>query len=189
VSSPPVVVLVEGASDRAALSTLAERHGRDLAGEDIEIVVMNGVTNTRAFASRYGPLGAGVRLLGLYDAPDEAIVRRGLAAAGMGTALEVDSLSALGFHQCFADLEDELIRALGVDGVEAVIEAAGEGRSLRLLAGMPAQRGWTRQALLRRFLGSQSGRKARYARLMVEALPADRVPDPLAAVLAGVVVP
>jgi hypothetical protein len=186
---PRVIVLVEGASDRAALLTLAERYSRDLTAEDVDIVVMNGVTNTRAVACRYGPLGAGVRLLGLYDAPDEAIVRRGLAAAGFGTALEGDSLSRLGFHQCSADLEDELIRALGIDGVEAVIEAAGEARSLRLLAGMPAQRGWSRHELVRRFLGSQSGRKARYARLMVEAMPADRVPDPLAAVLAAVVVP
>ena len=185
-TEPRVVVLVEGASDRTALLTLAERCGRDLTAEGVDIVAMNGVTNTRAFASRYGPLGAGVHLVGLYDAPDEAIVRRGLAAAGWGTALDDGDLSELGFHRCSADLEDELIRALGVEGVEAVIEAAGEGRSLRLLAGMPAQRGWSRHALLRRFLGSQSGRKARYARLMVEALPVGRVPDPLAAVLAAV---
>jgi hypothetical protein len=185
VSEPRVVVLVEGASDRIALTTLAGRLGRDLTAEGVEIVVMNGVTNTRAFASRYGPRGSGVRLTGLYDAPDEAIVRRGLSAAGL-SALSPSGLSGLGFHPCHADLEDELIRALGVEGAEAVIEAAGEGRSLRLLAGMPAQRGWSRHALLRRFLGSQSGRKARYARLMVEALPADRVPGPLAAVLAAV---
>jgi hypothetical protein len=189
VVKPGAVVLVEGESDRIALQTLAARSGRDLADEGVDVVVMNGVTNTRAFASRLGPRGSGLRLLGLYDAPDEAIVRRGLAAAGLSSALEPDGLSKLGFHQCSADLEDELIRALGVSGVEAVIEAAGEARSLRLLAGMPAQRGWTRVELLRRFLGSQSGRKARYARLMVEALAADRVPDPLAAVLAAVAAP
>ena len=67
----------------------------------------------------------------------------------------------MGFYGCSTDLEDELIRALGTDGVEAVIDAAGEAQSLRLLAGMPAQRGWTRVAVLRRFLGSRSGRKAR----------------------------
>lgn len=186
VTEPRVVVLVEGASDRAALLTLAERCGRDLTAEGVEVVAMNGVTNTRAFASRYGPPGAGARLVGLYDAPDEAIVRRGLAGAGWSTALDDSDLSALGFHRCSVDLEDELIRALGVEGVEAVIEAAGEGRSLRLLAAMPAQRGWSRHAVVRRFLGSQSGRKARYARLLVEALPAGQVPEPLAAVLAAV---
>jgi hypothetical protein len=125
-------------------------------------------------------------LVGLYDADEEAKLRHGLAAAGLVAALEPDGPSALGFFKCSADLEDELIRALGAEGVEAVIEAAGEARSLRLLAGMPAQRGWTREAVLRRFLGVRSGRKARYAALLVEALEPERVPEPLASVLARV---
>ena len=181
--TPRAVVLVEGNSDRVALHTLAERRGRDLAAEGVEVVAMGGITNTRAFASHYGPRGLGVPLAGLYDAPEEAKLRHGLAAAGLGAALEPDGLTGLGFYRCSADLEDELIRALGVEAVEAVIEAAGEARSLRLLAGMPAQRGWTREAVIRRFLGSRSGRKARYAELLVDALEPGRVPEPLAAVL------
>ena len=180
------VVLVEGNSDRVALHTLAQCRGRDLAAEGIDVVAMGGITNTRAFASRYGPHGLGVPLAGLYDAADEAKLRRGLVAAGVGAALEPDGLRGLGFYTCSADLEDELIRALGVEGVEAVIEAAGEANSLRLLAGMPAQRDWTREAVLRRFLGVRSGRKARYAALLVEALEPSRVPEPLAALLARV---
>ena len=180
------VVLVEGNSDRVALRTLAARRGRDLAGEGIEVVAMGGITNTRAFASRYGPRGLGVRLAGLYDVPETAQLRRGLAAAGLTTAFEPDGPERLGFYGCSADLEDELLRALGVEAVEAVIDEAGETGSLRLLARMPAQRGWTREAVLRRFFTSQSGRKARYARLLVEALEPDRVPAPLAAVIARV---
>jgi hypothetical protein len=180
------VVLVEGESDRIALETLAARSGRDLAAEGIEVVAMGGITNTRAYASRYGPLGSDVPLAGLYDAPDQAIVRRGLAAAGLGHALGTDDLAALGFHQCSVDLEDELIRALGAAAVEAVIAEAGEARSLRLLERMPAQRGWSRDALLHRFLGVRSGRKARYAELLVEALDPDRAPLPLVAVLSRV---
>ena len=180
---PRAVVLVEGNSDRVALHTLAGRSGRDLAAEGIDVVAMGGITNTRAFASRYGPHGLGVPLAGLYDEPEEEKVRHGLAAGGLDAALEPDGLSGLGFYKCSADLEDELIRALGVEAVEAVIEAAGEARSLRLLAGMPAQRDWTREAVLRRFFGSQSGRKARYAALMVEALEPGREPEPLVAVL------
>jgi hypothetical protein len=183
---PRAVVLVEGISDRVALQALAARQGRDLDAEGIEVVAMGGITNTRTFALRYGPLGLGVRLAGLYDVPDETKVRHGLAAAGLGTALEPDGLPALGFYGCVADLEDELIRALGVDAVEAVIEGAGDSRSLRLLSGMPAQRDWTREAVLRRFLGAGSGRKARYAALLVDALAPDRVPEPLAEVLARV---
>ncbi|MBM7798733.1 hypothetical protein JOE57_001654 [Microlunatus panaciterrae] len=180
------VVLVEGNSDRVALRTLAERQGRDLADEGIEVVAMGGITNTRAFASRYGPRGLGVRLAGLYDAAEEPQLRRGLAAAGLSAALAPDGPSDLGFYGCAADLEDELIRALGVEAVEAVIEAAGEARSLRLLAGMPAQRDWPREAVLRRFLGVRSGRKARYAALLVEAMDHRHVPQPLAAVLGRV---
>ena len=179
-------MLVEGESDRVAVNTLAARRGRDLAKEGVLVVAMGGITNTRAFASRYGPRGLGLPLAGLYDAPDEAKLQHGLAAAGLRSALEAGGPSRLGFYKCSADLEDELIRALGVEGVEAVIEAAGETRSLRLLSLMPAQRGWTRVALLRRFLGSRSGRKARYAGLFVEALDPDRVPKPLASVLSHV---
>jgi hypothetical protein len=184
--SPRAVVLVEGNSDRVALLTLAQRSGRDLAAEGIDIVAMGGITNTRAFASRYGPRGLDVPLAGLYDAPEEAKVRQGLAAGGFPAALDPEALPGLGFFKCTADLEDELIRALGVEGVEAVIDEAGEARSLRLLAGMPVQRDWTREAVLRRFLGVRSGRKARYAALLVEALEPGRIPDPLAAVLAWV---
>ena len=184
--TPRVVVLVEGNSDRVALRTLARRLGRDLSAGGVEVVAMGGITNTRAFASRYGPRGLGIPLVGLYDAAEEAKLRHGLAAAGLAAALEPDGPSGLGFYKCSADLEDELIRALGPDGVEAVIESAGDGRALRLLAGMPAQRDWTRLAILHRFLGSQAGRKARYAELLVDALDPHHVPEPLAAVLARV---
>lgn len=179
-------MLVEGDSDRTALQALARRQGLDLVAADVEVVPMGGITNIRTFASHLGPRGLGLRLAGLYDAPDVARVCRGLAAAGLPQALDPDALPGLGFFACHADLEDELIRAHGTDGVERVIEAAGETRSLRLLAGMPAQRGWTRVALLRRFLGSRSGRKARYAGLLVEALEPGRVPPPLGALLASV---
>ena len=167
-------MLVEGESDRAALLTLATRQGRDLAAQRIEVVSMGGITNTRAFATRFGPPGLDVPLAGLYDAADEDKLVRGLAAAGVAAA---------SFFRCTADLEDELIRALGVDAVEAVIEEAGESRSLRLLAGMPAQRGWTRVQLLRRFIGSRSGRKAKYAALLTQALEPGREPAPLTALL------
>ena len=136
-----------------ALHALADERRSVPHGEGVEVVPMGGITNTRAFASRYGPRGLGLPLAGLYDAPAEATLRHGLVAAGLGAAPEPDGLPTLGFFACSVDLEDELIRALGVEAVEAVIEEAGEGRSIRLLANMPAQRGWTRQAVLRRFLG------------------------------------
>ena len=186
VTMPRAVVLVEGNSDRVALHTLAERCGRDLTAEGVAVVAMDGVTNTRAFVSRYGPQGLDIPIAGLYDAAEEATVRRGLAAAGLAGALEPNGPGELGFYGCSVDLEDELIRALGAEAVEAVIEAAGEAQSLRLLTRMPAQRGWPREAVLRRFLGSRSGRKARYAALLVGALEPGRAPPPLEAVLSRV---
>jgi hypothetical protein len=186
VTTPRAVVLVEGNSDRVALHALAGLRGLDLAAGGVEVVAMSGITNTRTFASRYGPRGLGLRLSGLYDAGEEAKVRHGLAAAGLPDALARGGPAVLGFHKCSSDLEDELIRALGVDAVEAVIEGAGDSRSLRLLSGMPAQRDWTREAVLRRFLGAGSGRKARYAALLVDALQHGSEPEPLKAVLARV---
>ncbi len=185
-TEPRAVVLVEGNSDRVALQTLATRLGRDLHSEGVEVVPMGGITNTRSFAQRYGPAGLDLPLAGLFDCAEETTLRRGLAAAGLSAALEPGGLAGLGFYGCSADLEDELVRSLGADRVEAVVEAAGEARSLRLLAGMPAQRGRPREAVLRRFLGVRSGRKARYAALLVGAADQDRVPAPLVAVLARV---
>lgn len=179
----PTVVLVEGRSDRIALEALARLLGRDLAAEGTRVLAMGGITNTRAFALRHGPLGEGARLAGLYDAPEERRVRGGLAQAGMPEA-RTAALEPLGFFRCTLDLEDELIRALGADRVQAVITAAGETASLERLAQMPAQRGWSREAVLRRFFGSRSGRKAIYARLLVEALDPVAAPRPLAALLA-----
>lgn len=170
-------MLVEGESDRLALHAAAGLRGRDLAADGVEVLAMGGVTNLRSFATRFGPRGLGVPLAGLYDAPEEAIVRRSLAAA---------DLSTQGFFRCTVDLEDELTRALGADAVEDVIAAAGEARSLQLLARMPAQRAWTREAVLRRFLTSQSGRKSRYATLFVEALGPGRIPTPIASLLSWV---
>jgi hypothetical protein len=186
VASLRAAVLVEGTSDRVALLTVATRLGRDLSAEGIEVVAMGGITNVRAFASRYGPRGLGLRLAGLYDAPEEDKLRRGLTAAGLPAALQPNGPALIGFHGCSADLEDELIRALGVDRVAAVIDAAGEGPSLRRLSQMPVQRDWTRAAVLRRFLGSRAGRKERYAALLVQALELDQVPEPLLAVLGQV---
>jgi hypothetical protein len=87
---------------------------------------------------------------------------------------------------CDADLEDELIRALGVSGVERVVERAGDLRALRSLQKQPAQRDRAAEDQVRRFLGSGSGRKVRYARLLVEALAPAQVPRPLDRLLAYV---
>ena len=92
-------------------------------------------------------------------------------------------MAALGFYVCDADLEDELIRALGADAVESVVAAEGDLASFRTLQKQPAWRGRPPAEQLRRFLGSGGSRKIRYASLLVQALDLTRVPAPLDGVL------
>ena len=49
---------------------------------------------------------------------------------------------------------------------------------------MPEQQARSHEQQLRRFMGTRSGRKLRYARLLVDALDPTRVPWPLDRVLA-----
>ena len=174
-------VLVEGESDRAAVETLAGRLGRDLSALGVAVVPMGGATSVGHFLDRYGPAGAGHRLLGLCDAAEAPGVARALARAGVGSG----SLAERGFQVCDADLEDELIRCLGPDAVLDVIAAQGELASFRLLQRQPAQRERPVTAQLRRFFGGRSGHKIRYARLLVDALPAGQAPPPLARLIAS----
>jgi hypothetical protein len=174
-------VLVEGESDRMAVETLAFRSGHDLKAERVSVVPMGGATSIARFLDRYGPDGAGHRLLGLCDEGESRGIARALARAGFGSA----SLAELGFHVCHVDLEDELIRCLGVDAVLDVIDGQGELASFRILQLQPAQRERPVTAQLRRFLGGRSGNKVRYARLLVDALPAGDAPPPLARLIAS----
>lgn len=185
-SGPGTVVLVEGFSDRCALEALAARSDRDLHHEGVSIVPMGGATNIGHFLEAFGPRGLGVRLAGLCDAPAEPDFRRGLERAGLGAGLARGGLERLGFFVCLADLEDELIRSLGVASVEQVIESQGELRSLRTLQKQPAHRDEPAAAQLRRFMGTRSGRKQLYARLLAEAVDPARVPPPLERLLAHV---
>jgi hypothetical protein len=177
-------VLVEGSSDQVALETLAVRRGRDLAAEGIAVVPMGGATNIRRFLELFGPRGVDVRLAGLCDAREEGDFRRGLERAGLGSNLRRADMEALGFYVCVADLEDELIRCLGAACVEQVIDAQGELRSFRTFQQQPAWQGRSSQAQLRRFIGTHSGRKIRYARLLVDALDLTSAPRPLDRALA-----
>jgi len=177
------VILVEGWSDQAALEALALRRGRDLAAEGIGVVPMGGITNIGKFAQALGPRGLGIRLAGLCDAAEEPYVTRTLQRMELGSVRSREEREALGFFVCEADLEDELIRAVGPSGVERVIEAEGELESFRRFQDQPAQRRRSAHAHLRRFMGTRARRKIRYGSLLVEALQLERVPRALDLVL------
>lgn len=187
------VVLVEGESDRVAVTTLARRNGRDLADEGVEVVAMGGATNVHRYLGRYADPSEGVRVAGLCDLGERRFFARAVrrhvlgreaeaAAAGTTDGRAFD-LTSHGFYVCERDLEDELIRCLGADRVIEVVADQGEAGALATFRQQPAQRARVVEAQLHRFLGTHSGRKAQYARALVEALPRDVAPPPLAALL------
>ncbi|MGW1817994.1 TOPRIM nucleotidyl transferase/hydrolase domain-containing protein [Streptomyces sp. NPDC002125] len=164
------VVLLEGPSDAAAVEALAESRGRDLEAEGICVLAMGGAMSVGRFAQLLGPPGLDLCLTGLCDEAERPYYTRGLERAGAAQR---------GFFVCAADLEDELVRALGVTRVEELIREEGDLRALQTFLQQPAQRGRTPRQQLRRFLGTKKGRKIHYGRVLVEALSPDRVPAPL----------
>lgn len=185
-SGPRTVVLVEGVSDQRALEALAARRDRDLAAEGVSVVPIGGSKNIGRFLDHYGPHGLDVGLAGLCDAAEEGDFRRGLERAGLGTDLTRVQMETLGFFVCVEDLEDELIRALGTDAVERVVETQGELDAFRTFQRQPQWRGRTDEERFRRFFGTYRGRKIRSASALVDALDLARVPLPLDALLAHV---
>jgi hypothetical protein len=159
-----VVIAVEGVSDRVVLELLARRRGLDLAAEGIEIVPIGGAHAIGRFVAELPPRAA---VRGLCDANEAHLFRAVL-----------DDV-----YVCAPDLEGELIRALGVEAVQAVIADAGGLRTFRKFQHQPAQRGRPLAAQLDRWLRSSSSRYQRYLPLLVEALDLDQVPLPLDEVL------
>ena len=163
-------MLVEGASDRIALETLARRRGRDLAAEGVEVRSIGGA---QAIGRVVAELAPTVAVAGMCDAGEEAEFRRAF-----------DGVKTLGYTVCVADLEDELIRALGPEVVKGVLDANGDLRPFRTMQKQPGWRGRPTEDQLRRFIGSGARRKLRYAAFLVDALDLDNVPPPLDDVLA-----
>jgi hypothetical protein len=172
-------ILVEGWSDQAAVETLAQRRGLVLRSEGVLTVPMGGVTNLGAFVRELGAGDVGLRLAGLCDAAEEVYVSRTLEQAGMGRVHRRVDLEAIGFFVCEADLEDELIRALGLKAVETMLSNEGELNSFRRFQEQPAQRERTLQAQLHRFMGTRATRKIRYGALLTGAIDLARVPRAL----------
>lgn len=135
------VVLVEGISDQLAVGALARRRGRNLDAEGISVVPIGGAQAIGRFLNRFGPQGLDLRLAGLCDAAEEADFRRALERAGLGSGLTRSEMERLGFYVCVVDLEDELIRALGTDVVEELVDAQGQLGSFRTLQKQPAWQG------------------------------------------------
>ena len=178
-----MTVIVEGVSDQLALEQLASRLDIDLANGGVAILPIGGAHAIGKFLRKNGPRGQNLSLAGLCDVGEVGEFQRGLEEAGFGSNLTQADLEGLGFFVCVADLEDELIRALGRHAVERVIEEQGEINSFRRFQAQPAHRERLLEEQLHLFMRTRAGRKAQYARALVDALALSRVPRPLARLL------
>src|SRR5215210_3264864 len=167
------IVLVKGTSDGGAVETLARRRGRDLEAEGVAVVPMGGYGNLPRLLGQYRE----VRLVGLYDVGEEQHFLRALGCADRG------ELERVGFYACTRDLEDELTRAVGPEGMERVLAENGELNAFRTYQKQLAHRARPLEEQLHGFMWN---RKQRYAVLLVEALELERVPRPLDRVLTHV---
>lgn len=177
------VILVEGVSDQRAVEALARRRERDLGAERVVVIPIAGATNLARFLDILGPHGCGLTLAGLCDQAEADEFVRALARGGVGYGLGPGDLAALGFFVCVRDLEEELIRALGVDAMLSIIEAQGHLRRFRTYQVQAVHHDKRIEEQVWRWLGNH---KIRYAPLMVEALDLGRIPSQLDDVLARV---
>lgn len=169
--SKPITILVEGESDRAAVVSLAPRFGVDLDAEAITVTVIGGAGN---FGRAIPEAAAqGHRVGGLYDEAEERFV------AGALNRQEGEDLTRQGFFACRPDLELELVRALGVTEVTALLESRGDLKTFRNFQDQPKYRDAEPLEQLRRYVGANGARKATYAALMAEAVDLEAVPEPL----------
>lgn len=174
-------ILVEGWSDQAAVETWARTQNHNAA---VVVLPVGGITNMGKFLAALSAPGLAVKVCGLYDASEEALTLRCLERAGLGTKLTRAQAESLGFFSCVNDLEDELIRALGTEAVEALLDTQDELRSFRLFQRQPMQQGRDTHSQLKRFMGTRAGCKIRYGSLLVAALAPEKVPLPLKRVFA-----
>ncbi len=184
VATADQVVLVEGVTDQIAIETLATRVGRDLAGEGVVIAPMGGAHAIDLFLAvldRRDAPPAAVR--GLCDHGEVPVFRAALTRAGYGPLRTAADLRRIGFFVCDADLEAELIRALGAGRVEQLLDEHDDLKSFRTLQKQAAWWSQPVEAQLHRFLRSKARRMHRYASRMVDAIDPNRIPQPLLGVL------
>lgn len=180
---PVAAILVEGRSDEAAVRAVAAGLGHDLAAAGVLVVPIGGAMAIRHALAQHGPEGADLRLSGLVDVGEVRHTCRALFG-GRDDEPFAGALAQAGFFVCDRDLEDELIRALGVGGVQEVLADRGDLDRFRTFQNQPAHRDEDVRDQLRRFLGTTAGRKISYGAYLVEALPPDAVPAPLRDVVA-----
>lgn len=179
-SESRIVVLLEGASDVAAVRAVMATCGVDPA--PVELVALQGVTNVGRVLKEIRQLRGDVDVVGMCDAAETRFVQRALVDDGLPVS-DASDLPVYGFFVCEADLEDELIRALGPNRARDALVGAGLGSKLEALQ---LQAAWADRPLaeqIHRFCGVASGRKELAAGILAAALAEDEIPEPMAMLL------
>ncbi len=176
-------MLVEGRSDEIAVRTLARLRGRDLDAEGVAVLAVGGAQAIGRSLAVYSAAGADTTLAALCDRREEPGVRRAFERVGLAPAAARAGPAQVGLFVCERDLEDELVRGLGVAATEAVLDAHGKLGAFRTYQKQPDHRTRPTSDQLRGFLNNW---KVELAAALVEALDPSRVPRPLDGVLAYV---
>ncbi|WP_462417590.1 toprim domain-containing protein [Kytococcus sp. Marseille-QA3725] len=179
-SDARTVVLLEGVSDVAAVRALMENHGIDPA--PVQLIPLNGVTNLGAVLKEVRLVRGDVDVVGLCDQAEAHVAVRALTQDGLPVQ-DASDLPVYGFFVCEADLEEELIRALGPERARDALVAAGLGSKLEALQRQEAWDGKPLAEQLHRFCGVASGRKEKAAGILAGALGPEDLPEPLSMLL------
>jgi predicted ATPase len=165
------VILVEGASDRLALLSVADRRGHALDAEGVTVLSLEGNGLFKLMHEILGPRGFGIPIFGLCDADAET---RWSKTVGEGQALTREDLANRGFFVADPDPEHLLVTALGVQGVKDLLNRHGALAQYERYANQPDKRGTPEADLLVRFV---HGDNTRWLPLLMDELPDNDIPQ------------
>lgn len=169
--SKPISLLVEGESDKAAVVTVLPRFGIDLEAEHITVTVINGAGNFGRAIPEAVKLGH--RVGGMYDEAEAHFVSDAL------NRYPGEDLTRQGFFACCPDLELELVGAVGHVETAALLDTHGDLKTFRNFQDQPKYKDAEVTEQLRRYIGANGARKAKYAAIMAEAVDFEAMPEPL----------
>ena len=175
------VILLEGHSDLLAIRVLARALDVDLDARGISLLSLDGAGSVVHYLSLFGPAGLGLTLRGLCDADHEETWRTRLQDAGIEVT-DRAAMNAVGFQVADADLEEELIGALGTQRVSELIEKENADQAF---ANFTQQGAIARLSLAEQqhdFLHKQS---VRWAPVLADDLSVEDIPQPIRDLLEG----
>lgn len=125
------LVLVEGVSDRILVRAVAVALGKDPDRLGWSIVAVHGALNFKPALELFGPEGFDLPVRVLVDEAEAPLVATALGC-------EADKVTEFGVCVCKGDLEDEVIRGLGVERHAELLTASGSIDHREILAACSA---------------------------------------------------